>query len=481
MKTKDSLYFVGIAGTGMASVAGLCREAGYTVSGSDQEIYPPMSTMLENLGIPVFTPYGEDNLKKANPSRCVVGNSVSSKHGEVLGIEKMGIPYTSFPGILEDAILPGRFPVVITGTHGKTTTAALLTHMLLGLGLDPGYLIGGVPQKRDKSFALGTDPIFVLEGDEYDTAFFDKESKFLHYCPRIGVINNIEFDHADIFADLAQITTMFQKFAHLLPDPKDLLINGHDPLLTQLFPKATPIGTTPSTESFYVSLTSLKLHPDREGLWQGLIQSQVLGEIPLESTLTGAHNWANISQVIGVLSKLWEKKLIPDLSIKHIQDGIRSFAGVKRRLELLAEKNGIRIFEDFAHHPTAVGAVITGVRKSYPKARIRVAFEPKNASSRRNIFMEAYAREFARADEILFGVAPEDARIPGDQKMDTQKLAQMVGPKARAFPNHEELYFWLSDSLKPGDLVIFMSPGSFSGIHHRLARGLLDSPTAPLG
>ena len=476
LSPNDHIYFMGIAGTGMASVAALAKEAGYFVTGSDSEIYPPMSTMLEQLKIPVAKPYQAENLEAAKPKLVVVANVLSKNNVEIEALNKTDIPYTSFPKFLGDFFLENRCSIVVSGTHGKTTTTSLLAYILTELGENPGFLIGGIPKNFSFSSRLGKGSTFVIEGDEYDTAYFDKGPKFLHYRPKHLIINNIEFDHADIYANLDAIKSQFIKLAESVPKTKNICANIDDPGVLDILKrmglekKVTTVACKGEAKDADVRVVTFAAK--QNGDWSVVIQSNQLGLLELTTQLHGAHNMANLAQAIAVLGNLVENSTIKPVNTDRLKEVVAGFEGVKRRLELLHQKNGISIFEDFAHHPTAVTEVIKAFRASRTDDRLIIAFEPKNASNRRNIFTDALATAFKLADRVLIGKCPIDLRIPEAERMDTELLRAKVGEKALAFTENEQLYSLLIQELKPGDAVIFMSSGSFSGIQHRLARDL---------
>lgn len=474
------VYFMGIAGTGMAAVAGLLKEMGYTVTGSDQGVYPPMSTLLSDLEIPVFTPYAPSNLQKVNPDLVVVANALSRGQPELEEMIAKNIDYTSFPEVLGELVLKTRHPIVISGTHGKTTTTSLLASVLDFLGEDPGFFIGGIPLNFSQGFRLGKGKCFVLEGDEYDTAFFDKNSKFLHYRPQHLLINNIEYDHADIFPDLAHIEVQFQNLIGKVADKSCIVGNRDDEVVFNL---GTRLGISeqirwfslknaPGCETICNESGFEKLESDGER-WYAKIENKAFGPIRVSTKLVGDHNIANICAVITILSSLVAQKAIAPCTADQVTRAIESFRGVRRRFDLLFSNPDFSVYEDFAHHPTAVRTVLEGFRKSHPKRRLIVAFEPKNATSRRNIFEADYVKSLGMADLVFIGACPDDKRIPADQKMDTSRIAKGIGDNAWAFGSNEELLAELNLKLTPGDAVIFMSSGSFSGIQHELKSRLL--------
>ncbi|MEY4632201.1 MAG: hypothetical protein RIQ81_2321 [Pseudomonadota bacterium] len=473
------VYFVGIGGTGMASVAGLMQSAGYQISGSDVGIYPPMSTMLEELKIPVFSPYNEENIRRAAPDLVVIANALSRGNVELEYVLSAGIPYTSFPAICGDTFIKDRVGVVVTGTHGKTTTTSLLAHILTELGEDPGFVVGGIPRNFPRSFHLGRGKTFIIEGDEYDTAFFDKGPKFLHYYPNHLILNNLEYDHADIYPNVEAIEAQFAKLCGIVPANGVIFANVDDPGIARLLGKVSPaakvvkVSTSGQTPGAEVSVRGITARADgpEEQIWTARIQTRTLGEIAIETHLSGKHNIANIAQVIACIESLAKLGHLKNpLTAERIQAALASFKNVKRRLDHLASGKGIDVYEDFAHHPTAVGLVIEGFRTAYPGRRLLVAFDPRNATSRRNVFQDAFAQKLGMADRVFIGPCPEDKRIPVDQRMDTRAMASSIGEKARAYDSHEALLDALKGTLHKGDAVIFMSSGSFNGIQHELAR-----------
>ncbi len=479
-----TIYFMGIGGTGMAAAAGLMQQAGFTIIGSDQGIYPPMSTMLNDLKIPVLTPYSEKNLKSNKPSQVVIANALSRGHVEVEYAIDQQLSLTSFPKLLGEEVLAKKIPLVVAGTHGKTTTSSLLAYTLKELGEKPGYLIGGIPENFTRSFDLGEGDLFVIEGDEYDTAFFDKESKFLHYRPKHLIFNNLEFDHADIFKSMKDIDLMFEKLLNLVKNQRLIAANIDDPGVARLLgelgltDKVKRVSTLAKTQDADIVVKSLDVTTVAEGeaVWQGTLISKKLGELSVRTSLAGKHNMANIAQVIAVIESLDDQgELCRALVKEDLTDAIASFSGVKRRLDHLYSKDGIDIYEDFAHHPTAVGLVIESFKKAYPEKNLWVAFEPRNATARRNIFLDKFAEGLKKADHVLIGECPEDKRIAPDQKMDTGKLAQQVGSHGKSFSSNDELKNFLEKNLTRGDAVLFMSSGSFSGVQHKLVKALSGS------
>ena len=472
------IYFVGIGGTGMASVAGLLQEAGFEICGSDVGIYPPMSTMLDELKIPVYTPYGEENLKLVRPDLAVIANALSRGNPELEHVLASGIPFTSFPAICGDIFIKSRIGVVVTGTHGKTTTTSILAHLLTELGEDPSFVVGGIPLNFPRSFRLGKGKTFVIEGDEYDTAFFDKGPKFLHYYPHHLILNNLEFDHADIYPNVEAIEAQFVKVCELVPPEGVIFANVDDPGIARLMSKATPkakvvrVATAGVAQDADVSVSDISAtatRPDQQ-TWTATIATKTLGKVRIETHLSGKHNIANIAQVIACVESLAARgHLTNKLDATGIQRALASFKNVRRRLDHLVSSGGIDVYEDFAHHPTAVGLVIDGFRTAFPQRRLFVAFDPRNATSRRNVFQAAFAQKLGMADRVFIGPCPEDKKIPESERMNTEAMAKAIGSRATSYASHEALLSSLRGELRSGDAVIFMSSGSFNGIQHQLA------------
>lgn len=481
LATGSNVYFMGIAGTGMAAVAGLMQEAGYNVSGSDNEVYPPMSTMLDKLGIHYFTPYSKENLSSGKIDLVVVANVLSKNHLEVEEMIRLGLPYTSFPALLGDYFLKERKSIVVAGTHGKTTTTSLITHLLTTFGEEPSYMIGGVPKNLGRSFHLGQGNAFVIEGDEYDTAYFDKESKFLHYHPTHVVFNNVEFDHADIFKDLAAIDRMFSKLLDLVDDPARIIANIDDVGVERVLKEKNMLDRVTSTsprgtnQKAQVWCDPPRVEASANGpkKWKFNLYSNDFGKLNIETSLVGTYNVANIAQAVACLGSMARAGHLRMPVVKQdIEQAVANFSGVQRRFDHLGSVHGIDIYEDFAHHPTAVGLVIEAFRKANPTTRLVVAFEPRNATARRNVFQADYAKILANADEVLIGKCPVDLRIKEEERMDIEAIGRAIGKKAKVFPENQDLLNHLDTSLQGGDAVIFMSSGSFSGIQYQLVERL---------
>ena len=479
----ESIYFMGIAGTGMAAVAGLTQEAGYKVLGSDNNVYPPMSTMLEELNIDVLTPYREENLRESNPDLVIVANCLSRGNKEIEALIDSNIPFTSFPKLLGDFFLKERHSIVVTGTHGKTTTSSLIAHMLDDLGENPGYIVGGIPKNFQRSFRLGTGKCFVTEGDEYDTAFFDKASKFLHYQPKTLLFNNLEFDHADIFDSLQDIEKMFKQVISLVTNKGNIICNWDDQNVRKVIEdlgiqeQVTKVSCFGMSKNTDLEIRGIEVKQVSNGLivWTVNYNSKWWGEFKIETPLSGRHNVANISQMLATIGSLAENQIIKNTTIDDIKNSLKKFKSVKRRLEYIGSVGNKDVYEDFAHHPTAVKMIIDNFKTTFPNRRLVAAFEPKNATSRRNTFEAAYIDVLSGADVVLMGACPEDNRIPKEQQMNTERICSKIGGNAHAFKKNDEILDWLKINSLEKDIIVFMSSGSFSGVQHKIIETLKSS------
>ncbi len=463
------LYFMGICGTAMGNVALMMRELGHRVSGADAGIYPPMSDLLQAAGVEILEGYDPVRLATIRPDRVVVGNAMSRGNPEVEWLlETRLFPVVSLPALLQEFVLSRRRNVVIAGTHGKTTTTSLTAYLLRASGYDPGYLIGGVPRDLPDGAHAGlpTDP-FVIEGDEYDSAFFDKRSKFIHYQPHVLVLNNLEFDHADIFRDLTDIKRTFSHVIRLVPRNGYILYNGDDPNLMTLLP-------VPFTQCIKVGLgedNDLRIKGFREQgdqstfqlVWRGALWGKVTWP------LTGRFNARNAAMAI-LAAGLSVRPEDPFCAIDP--DCLRNYAGVKRRQEVLLQTDRLKVMEDFGHHPTAVMETLESLRARHPGWEIAACFEPRSNTARMAIFQREFQKALALADWCLISPVERAEKLPPDQRLDTALLARMLeaaGTPARAFNDNQVLLDNLKEAVEEAQkdtpvLVVFFSNGSFGGI-----------------
>ena len=459
------IHLIAICGTGMAALARMLKSAGYRVTGSDANVYPPMSTMLERQEILYQVGFRPENIEP-DTDLVVIGNAVSKTNPEVLAVLERGIPYRSFPQALAEFFLKDRIPIVVAGTHGKTTTSAMMSWVLECAGLDPGFLIGGWVKNFDANSRPGTGRYFVVEGDEYDTAFFDKGPKFLHYQPHDVILTSIEFDHGDIYNSLDEIKAVFRAFVRLIPSDGILFAADDEPNVRDV------IRDLSYPVFLYGLDSSSRWHAERvrfdsEGVSFHVVDgARDLG--PFRSPMVGRHNLMNALGVIGLASTL-------GLSVNAIKKGIESFQGVKRRQEVVGEMKGVIVMDDFAHHPTAIRETLAGLRLRYPHHRIWAVFEPRSATSRRAIFQKEFSQAFDSADQIVIAdlFAPE--KLAAEQRLDPKRVVedlQSLGKDAAFIPTADEIVRTLARQLRSGDLVCVMSSGGFDGIHGKLLKAL---------
>ncbi|MEW6266245.1 MAG: UDP-N-acetylmuramate:L-alanyl-gamma-D-glutamyl-meso-diaminopimelate ligase [Thermodesulfobacteriota bacterium] len=465
-----TIHLIGICGTAMGSLAGMLVERGYAVTGSDANVYPPMSDFLAGLGLRVASGYDGRNLDH-RPDLVLVGNVVTRKNPEAIRLKELALPYLSLPQALRLIFLKDKKPLVVAGTHGKTTTSALAAWLLEAAGLEPGFMVGGLLGNYGRNYNLGAGDWFVVEGDEYDTAFFDKGPKFLHYAPLVGVLTSIEFDHADIFADFEAVQEAFKKFVRLIPANGLLVAWGDDPLVRRLSEPA-------SSKIIYYGLNpdndwrAVNLRPDGRRTWFDLITpDHDRRRRDLFSPLPGEHNVLNTLAVIAALD--WA-----GLPPERLRPGLETFAGVKRRQEVRGLAAGITVIDDFAHHPTAVSRTIAAIRAAYNGSRLVAVFEPRTNTSRRRVFQADYAEAFDLADAILVREPPDLAKIAEGERFSSLRLVQDLNARGLAagyFPDTDSLLTCLLEQARAGDVVLIMSNGGFDNLHQRLLDGLAGS------
>jgi UDP-N-acetylmuramate: L-alanyl-gamma-D-glutamyl-meso-diaminopimelate ligase len=458
-ETVKRVHVLGVAGTGMGSFAGLLQAAGFAVTGSDENIYPPMSDMLKAWNIAAMSPYKPENLDAARADLCIVGNVIRRVNPEATAMRERGLPHMSFPAALGDLFLATRHPVVVAGTHGKTTTSALMSHVLVHAGRDPSFLVGGVARNYTTNFRLGRGPHFVVEGDEYDTAYFDKGPKFLHYRPKSLILTSVEFDHADIYRDLAHYESSFQKLLALLPEDGFTAVCAHWPNAVALARAAKgrveTYGAHHAQADWTAADVSLGAHGARFTALRG---GEPQGQLDLQ--IPGEHNVENALGVYATARAL-------GLTHAEIAAGMATFTGVKRRQELLGEPWGVALVDDFAHHPTAVRETLAAVASRFPGRRLVALFEPRSNTSRRNIHQEDYAHAFGPAQHALILKPKPHDQVPLDAQLDADKLAAALaaaGTKAQAFGAVGELAEAALALAQPGDVFLVMSNGAFGGL-----------------
>lgn len=455
-----SVHFVGICGTAMASAAAAMQEKGYAVTGSDQNVYPPMSIFLAQKKIPVMTGYSAQNLNH-RPDLVIIGNAISRGNPEAERVLSEKMRYCALPELLKEFFIRGKRSLVVTGTHGKTTTTSLLTWVFEHNGLNPSYLIGGIPNNLGQGARFTDSPWFIIEGDEYDTAFFDKRSKFVHYLPEVAIINNLEYDHADIFENLAAIQTSFKRLINLIPGNGLLLANGDDSNIAPLLGiKHCPIrrfGLGPNNEARAVHVS---LGVDSSTF-------EVNGE-SYHVNLVGEFNVRNALAVASCARHC-------GLSSTQVQGAFDTFTGIKRRMEVRGTEAGITIVDDFGHHPTAIAETIKGLRHKFPGRPLWAIFEPRSNTTRRNVFQHELVDALALADHIVVAEVARLELLAPKERLDPMQLMrdlQATGKPASYLANADAIATHVCQQARAGDVVCVFSNGGFGGIHQKLLDGL---------
>lgn len=461
------IHLVGVAGTGMGSFAGMLKTAGYEVTGSDESVYPPMSDMLTAWGVEVMTPYSPANLDAARPDLVIIGNVIRRVNVEATAVRERGIPQMSFPAAFGSLVLEGKHSVVVAGTHGKTTTSALLSHVLVVAGTGPTFLVGGVTVNYNSNFRNGSGPFVVVEGDEYDTAYFDKGPKFMHYRARTALLTSVEFDHADIYRDMAHYESAYDKFAATIPEDGFLAVSAAYPnavAIAQRSSRAYVATYAAHGDAEYVA-ENLRFGP--EGARFAIREPRgAAGEFLLP--MSGHHN---VENAVGVYAAARALGLTAD----QIRAGFASFRGVKRRQEIRGEIGGVLVIDDFAHHPTAVRETITAIRLRYPERRLWAVFEPRSNTSRRNIHQSEYTTAFDGAARASIRVPEPHDKVPIDEQLDIDRVVDALRAKgidAEASPDVGELVRRVIAEAQPGDVILVMSNGAFGGFIPTLLEGL---------
>ncbi|MCU0242854.1 MAG: UDP-N-acetylmuramate:L-alanyl-gamma-D-glutamyl-meso-diaminopimelate ligase [Vicinamibacteria bacterium] len=462
------VHLVGICGKAMASLAGLLRSRGDEVTGSDQNVFPPMSTQVGQLGIRIRSPFAADNVPQ-DVDRVVIGNFMSRGNPEVEAILDRKLHYVSLPEFLAAEFIRGKTSLVVAGTHGKTTTTSLLAYILAAAGRDPSFLVGGIPRDFGVSFKRGGGDSFVVEGDEYDCAFFDKRPKFVHYLPDVAIIGNIEFDHADIYADLADVQKAFLRLINVVPR-RGLIVAGiESPALLELLPRAHSRVAT-----FAVGVEAdwrgedLRAEGERSS-FRLIRRGEDLGRFILN--MAGEHNLRN---ALAALAAADDVGVAPE----QARAALASFGGVKQRLEIRGRERGITVYDDFAHHPTAVRETLKALRSQPVAGRIVAVFEPRSYTSRTRIFQEEFGQALAVADLVIVAGAHLPARIPESERISETDLISAVrrgGVDAEHLSKVDEIVAHLKAIVQPGDRVVMLSNGSFDGIHDKFLTALRES------
>ncbi len=462
----QTVYLIGICGTGMGSLAGLFQQAGYAVRGADRAAWPPMSTRLREVGIPILEGYDPAHLDPT-PDLVIVGNACTPTHVEAAYAREQGLVQLSFPEALAHFFIQDRRSLVVTGTHGKTSTTGLLVHVFRTAQLDPGFLVGGVMVNGNVNFDVGqAGRHFIVEGDEYDSAYFDKQPKFMHYRPTSAIVTSMEFDHADIYDDIYDYQAAFERFAATLPETGLLALCNASPHVLALADytqaRVRTYGLTPDAN---VTATNIRAVPGGQRFTLVVDGNQ---QIELYLPLSGQHNLLNALAVCTIA-------LDEGLTLTQLADGLASFKGLKRRQEVRGEVNGVLVIDDFAHHPTAVRETLAAIHMRWPHRRLIAVFEPRSNSSRRKVFETAYPEAFQQADRVYLSTPPQRHNDRADDFMDIAVVAERIwGAGAPTFvgTGPDAVLDALIADVAPGDAVLIMSNGGFGNIHERLLNAL---------
>ena len=475
MTETKHVHVIGIGGSAMAPLAGMLRESGFRVTGSDSGVYPPASTLLEGLGISFFNTFDAAHMQPA-PDLAVIANIIARGNPELEEVLDRRIPYRSLPEMLEEVFLPGKHSIVVSGTHGKTTTTAMLAWIFHSAGKRPNFLVGGVAENFGKSYGLGGGEEFILEGDEYETAFWDRGAKFFHYHPDDLIVTSLEYDHADIYPDFETYQLAFRRLVNLVPRRGRVVIWGDTeesgPALRRAAEKAfCPVETYGFAAEndwvagdFAIEGELMRFRVARRG--------QLFGEFSL--TATGKHNALNAMAAMAVAQGR-------GISAEQIAEALATFRSVKRRTDVKGEIGGILVVDDFAHHPTAVKATIEAARGRWPGRRLWAVLEPRSNSMRRRVFQDALPKALALGDRVILGGVYRAQQLGEDNRMDPEAVAASVralGKDAHVFSSSDAIAEHLAANAKPGDLLLIMSNGSFDGLCEKLLKRL--SPARPV-
>ena len=489
------IHLIGVAGTAMGALAGLLQDAGYRVTGSDAEIYPPVSTLLEQLRVPVSSGFRASNLAPA-PDLVVIGNALSRGNEEVEEVLDSKLPYASLPEVLRELFLRGRESIVVAGTHGKTTVTSILAWIFHSAGLDPGFLVGGLPLNFPQSFCRGSGRFFILEGDEYDTAFFDKDPKFLHYRPDSAVLTSVEFDHADIYRDLDAVETAFRRLVNLVPQRGFIAAYAEAETVRRCLDRAfcqvetfglkqgdwqaRDIRTCNPSRSRLPRLSRAESREEHSGTSRESItefavtyHGKEFGS--LRANLFGEHNVLNLLAAVAIAFRYeipWDK----------VASAVETFQGVRRRMEVVGEAADVAVVDDFAHHPTAIRETLRAARARFPGRRIWAILEPRSNTLVRKIFEKELAEVLALADQVVLADVHRKGRLAETERLDPEKLVASVrarGVPARFYADPAAIVEALAPEMRPGDVAVVMSNGGFGGIHRKLLAALSSRDFAP--
>ena len=457
---NEHFHFIGICGTAMGSVAAALQNRGYTITGSDQNVYPPMSDFLIKNNINVSVGHDENNIPD-KVDLVVVGNAMSRGNVEVESVLNRKIPYTSLPELIKRYFLQGKRNIVITGTHGKTTTSSIIAHLLNDNGLNPNLMIGGIPLDIGEGGRFTESEFFVIEGDEYDTAFFDKRSKFVHYMPEIVVVNNIEFDHADIFNNIEEIKLSFKRMLNIVPENGIVFVNGDDNDAVEVTENCrAPVIKVGANDDCDFKIENLNL--------ESFNSSFSIKDNSYQLPMDGEFNVRNAAMAIAVSDFL-------NIDQKNIIESVSKFSGIARRQELRGEEKNVKVIDDFGHHPTAIAATIGALKQRYPDSKIWAIFEPRSNTSRRNLLQSELEDSLSQADGVIISEVPNPEKVPNGELLDVESVIENLssrGKEAFIGLSPDDIVNKLIPLTSSGDTIVVLSNGGFGGIHEKLLEAL---------
>lgn len=457
---NEHFHFIGICGTAMGSVAAALQNRGYTITGSDQNVYPPMSDFLIKNNINVSIGHDENNIPD-KVDLVVIGNAMSRGNVEVESVLNRKIPYTSLPELIKRYFLQGKRNIVITGTHGKTTTSSIIAHLLNDNGLNPNLMIGGIPLDIGEGGRFTESEFFVIEGDEYDTAFFDKRSKFVHYMPEIVVVNNIEFDHADIFNNIEEIKLSFKRMLNIVPENGIVFVNGDDNDAVEVTENCrAPVIKVGANDDCDFKIENLNL--------ESFNSSFSIKDNSYQLPMDGEFNVRNAAMAIAVSDFL-------NIDQKNIIESVSKFSGIARRQELRGEEKNVKVIDDFGHHPTAIAATIGALKQRYPDSKIWAIFEPRSNTSRRNLLQSELEDSLSQADGVIISEVPNPEKVPDGELLDVESVIENLssrGKEAFIGLSPDDIVNKLIPLTSSGDTIVVLSNGGFGGIHEKLLEAL---------
>ena len=457
---NEHFHFIGICGTAMGSVAAALQNRGYTITGSDQNVYPPMSDFLIKNNINVSVGHDENNIPD-KVDLVVIGNAMSRGNVEVESVLNRKIPYTSLPELIKRYFLQGKRNIVISGTHGKTTTSSIIAHLLNDNGLNPNLMIGGIPLDIGEGGRFTESEFFVIEGDEYDTAFFDKRSKFVHYMPEIVVVNNIEFDHADIFNNIEEIKLSFKRMLNIVPENGIVFVNGDDNDAVEVTENCrAPVIKVGANDNCDFKIENLNL--------ESFNSSFSIKDNSYQLPMDGEFNVRNAAMAIAVSDFL-------NIDQKNIIESVSKFSGIARRQELRGEEKNVKVIDDFGHHPTAIAATIGALKQRYPDSKIWAIFEPRSNTSRRNLLQSELEDSLSQADGVFISEVPNPEKVPDGELLDVESVIGNLssrGKEAFIGLSSDDIVNKLIPLTSSGDTIVVLSNGGFGGIHEKLLEAL---------